>query len=100
MGALTSVAQCAGREFAPFYPTVMPGIKQILANARGPHFAELRGLTMQSVGAVGATVGPAAFARDAQEVMQHLVETMRAGEATAQQRGRSLAAGGPSYSAS
>ena len=73
---LGCAAQVSVEEFKPFYSSFMPGVKQILHNACGEQFMELRGKAMQCVGLIGEAVGDEVFAGDALEIMQLLIRAI------------------------
>merc|ERR1711871_348359 len=73
---LGCAAQVSVDAFKPFYSSFMPGIKQILHNASGEQFVELRGKAMQCVGLIGEAVGDEICAGDALEIMQLLINAI------------------------
>ena len=77
LGAVTRIAQVCDADFARFYPSFMPGILGILANANGPELQRLRGKAMQCVGIIGTAVGADVFRNDALQVLQALMPAMQ-----------------------
>lgn len=75
---LGCVAQVSDEAFVPYYASFMPGIKGILKSALGPNLVKLRGKAMECVGLIGDAVGVHAFAPDALEIMQELLNAMEA----------------------
>lgn len=69
LSLLGGVAQAAEGAFTPYYASLIPGIKSILANAVAPELAQLRGKAMECVGLIGDAVGAQVFAPDALEIM-------------------------------
>jgi len=74
------VAQVSEDAFVPFYPSFMPGVKAILANACQPGLEELRGKAMECAGLIGEAVGETVFAPDALEVMQTMIGAMQSSD--------------------
>ena len=76
---LGCVAQVSGEVFAAYYPSFMPGVKQILLTAQGspdPQLMKLRGKAMNTIGLVGDAVGAELFTPDAIEVMHMLLQDL------------------------
>jgi HEAT repeat protein len=75
--AIASVADVAEEDFAPYYGSFMPGLKQILQLAGGKQFRMLRGKAMECISLIGVAVGDAAFEPDAKEVMDLIIQTQQ-----------------------
>eukprot|EP00981_Chlorochromonas_danica_P002066 scaffold420_cov169-Ochromonas_danica.AAC.26 len=71
------VAQVCPEQFAVYYGQFMPGIKELLLQARSSvELRELRGKAIECAGLIGEAVGVKNFAYDAKEVIGIIVEAL------------------------
>mmetsp|Transcript_11732 Transcript_11732/g.37584 ORF Transcript_11732/g.37584 Transcript_11732/m.37584 type:complete len:1045 (+) Transcript_11732:3-3137(+) len=76
---IASVAEVMEELFLPYYSTVVPALKQIIANATGEKDRSLRGKAFECVSLVGSVVGKETFAEDAHEVMKIMAQMVQSG---------------------
>merc|ERR1719262_1860818 len=76
--AITSIAVIAGvieQDFAKYYDTVMPMLKQFVLTATGEKESRLRGKAFECMSLLGIAVGKERFFGDAREAMQAMYTT-------------------------
>jgi importin-5 len=79
LSAIAVVGEAAEDLFLPYYGTVMPALKQIIATATGEDKRVLRGKAFECASLVGVAVGKETFQKDAHEVMQMMAGCFQAG---------------------
>jgi HEAT repeat protein len=76
--AVASVADSAEENFAQYYETFMPKMKEVLQHANTKETRMMRGKAMECISLIGLAVGKEKFAPDAVQVMELLMEAQQA----------------------
>uniref|UniRef100_A0A7S1RN32 Importin subunit beta-1/Transportin-1-like TPR repeats domain-containing protein n=1 Tax=Alexandrium catenella TaxID=2925 RepID=A0A7S1RN32_ALECA len=79
LSGIAAVAQLMEEDFLPYYSSVVPALKQIIANATSEKDRSLRGKAFECVSLVGSVVGKETFAEDAHEVMKVMAQMVQSG---------------------
>lgn len=79
LSGIAVVSSASEELFAPYYPTVMPVLKQIIANSTKEDVRMLRCKAFECTSFVGEAVGKEMFAGDAHEVMQVMTQSVQTG---------------------
>jgi len=72
---IAAVADSAEKQFTVFYDRFMPTLKMIMQQAKAQEFRMLRGKTIECISLIGLAVGSEKFMPDAQDIMNHLLQT-------------------------
>lgn len=73
------IGEVAEELFEPYYPTVMPILKEIVMRAKGEKERSIRGKAFECISLLGAAVGKERFLNDANETMTEMINTLKAG---------------------
>jgi len=79
LSGIASVAEVMEELFEPYYSSVVPALKRIIATAVDEKDRSLRGKAFECVSLVGSVVGKKTFAEDAHEVMKIMAQMLQAG---------------------
>jgi hypothetical protein len=79
LSSIAVVSEVIEDRFASFYGRIMPVLKQLIARATSEEERVLRGKAFECASLVGDAVGKDSFLADAHEIMQVMLEALRAG---------------------
>ncbi|KAJ3075622.1 hypothetical protein HDU98_007434 [Podochytrium sp. JEL0797] len=69
---IATVADCAGKNFVNYYPSIMPVLINILQNATDKRFRLLRGKALECASLIGLAVEKEVFSQHVQQLLQIL----------------------------
>jgi len=74
--AIAVVAGCIEEHFVPYYQHIIPHLKQVVMSCTSKEERNLRGKAFECISLIGLSVGKETFQKDAQEVMQAMMQTL------------------------
>eukprot|EP00932_Pfiesteria_piscicida_P018016 SRR837773.4887.p2 GENE.SRR837773.4887~~SRR837773.4887.p2 ORF type:complete len:713 (-),score=367.03 SRR837773.4887:122-2062(-) len=80
LSGIAVIAEASGEEqFRPYYPQIMPMLKQVVTKCSKPEERTLQGKAFECISLVGLQVGKATFGADAVEVMTAMLQLLKGG---------------------